>query len=389
MLKLGDTPLNSNLLTSPLCGISNRPFRLLAKRFGSGLSYVEMLKTTSVVRRNPKAMQLMKYYADEKPLGAQFAGSEPDELAEACKIAEDMGFDTIDLNSGCPAGRVGASMCGARLMSRPDLASKLLAAMRGAVKVPVSIKIRAGMDDNCLNFLEFGRIAQEEGMNWITIHPRTRQQGYKGPADHERTAMLKAHVNIPVIASGDVTSPAYAMDLVHKTGVDGIMIGRGIFGKPWLFRQIINAQQGICEADQLPPREIVAVMRWHFEGLLEIFETRLACVLQRRYSGWYVKGVPGAAAIRARFVRVETPAQFYEIWDELDAHFARLEDDGVIERTPLERLVWHGREGMRGLLEAGQPAERISDLYSSAEKSRDDVLDPDADPSERAEAVAV
>ncbi|MCA8938460.1 MAG: tRNA dihydrouridine synthase DusB [Planctomycetes bacterium] len=361
-LKLGDTELASNLLTSPLCGISNRPFRLLAKRFGSGLSYVEMLKARTVVDRHPKAMALLKYYADEKPLGAQFASSEPNDLAEACKIAEDMGFDTIDLNSGCPAGRVGKELCGARLMSRPDVASKLMSAMKNAVKIPVTVKIRAGMDDTALNFLEFGRIAQEEGMNWITMHPRTRAQGYKGDADHRRTAELKAHVKIPVIASGDVKEPKDALAITDKLGIDGVMIGRGIYGKPWLYRRIIAAQQGHNESETPPPREVLHVLRWHFEGLMEVFEARTACILQRRYSGWYIKGIRGAPAWRARFVKIETPEAFYDNWNQCDAELAAMESRGEIEPTDPERLIWNrGSMISQGLTQ--------DDLFSAEEKA--------------------
>lgn len=340
MIKLGNLELASPLLTSPLCGISNRPFRLLAKHYGSGLSYVEMLKTTSVVRRHPKAMELLRYFPDEAPLGAQFASNDPEELSEACKIAEGMGFETIDLNSGCPAGRVGKELCGARLMSRPDIAAALMSAMRKAVSVPVTIKIRAGMDDSRLNFLEFGHIAQEEGMNWITIHPRTRAQGYKGPAIHDRTAELKSRISIPVIASGDVTEPEHAMALFRNVGVDGVMIGRGLFGRPWLFQRINAAIHGKNAPETPAPREVLAVMRWHFEGLLDVFSPRLSCLLQRRYSGWYIRGIPGAASLRARFMKIESPEEFRRVWEATDAELASLEAQGRIEVTPKERLEW-------------------------------------------------
>ncbi len=362
MPSFGRLNLATNLFTSPLCGISNRPFRLLAKHYGAGLTYVEMLKSYSVVHKHPKAMELLQYFPDEKPLGAQFASHNPDELAEACKLAEDMGFDTIDLNSGCPAGRVGKELCGARLMSRPDLAAELMRAMRKATDLPVSIKFRAGMDDTCLNFLEFGRMAEEEGMDFITLHPRTRQQGYKGPALHERTAELVASVKIPVIASGDVTEPEHALRLERVAGVAGVMVGRGLFGKPWLYRRILAAQRGEQDPGHPPPREVLAVMRWHFEGLMDVFSPRLSCVLQRRYSGWYIKGIPGAAALRARFVRIETPEEFYRVWGETDAELAELEAEGRIEVTPPERLVWEfGRAENGGAL--------IDHEYSAEEKA--------------------
>ncbi len=346
-LQLGDYELESNLLTSPLCGISNRPFRRLAKRFGSGLSYVEMTKARGLLERRPKVMQLMKYYADEKPLGAQLAGSEPEELSEACKILEDIGFDTIDLNCGCPSGRVGKGLCGARLMSRPQIARDCLRAMRKAVKIPITVKIRGGMNSSSLNYLEFGEIAESEGMAWITIHPRTRIQGYKGDADHSRSAELKAHVNIPVIASGDVKTAEDAIKLTEHYKLDGVMIGRGIFGRPWLYRQILEAQNARAQersfesSEYAPaPREVIAVLRWHFEGLVEVFGPELACILQRRYSGWYIKGIPGAAHFRALFVTIQTPDEFYEHWSHLDQVFAELEQSGKIPKASEESLSW-------------------------------------------------
>ncbi|MCK6441054.1 MAG: tRNA dihydrouridine synthase DusB, partial [Planctomycetes bacterium] len=337
-MKLGDIQLSSNLLTSPMCGISNRPFRLLAKRFGSALTYVEMLKARSVIERTPRTMELLRYYADEKPLGAQLAGSEPQELAEAAKIVEDLGFDTIDFNCGCPAGRVGHGLCGARIMSKPNIARECMRALRAAVKVPVTVKFRAGMDDTALNYLEFGRIAQEEGMAWVTMHPRTRAQGYKGGADHRRTAELKASIRIPVNASGDVTEPEHALAIARDHGIDGVMIGRGIYGRPWLYRRILAAQAGESESDPTP-REVLAVLRWHFERLLEVFRPRLACIMQRRYSGWYIKAVPGAASWRAAFVTVETPEEFFTRWKAVDDHYAGLEAAGKIAAASPGRLA--------------------------------------------------
>jgi len=339
-LKLGDRELSSNLLTSPLCGISNRPFRRLARRFGSAVTYVEMLKARSVIEGAPKTLELLKFYDDEDVLGAQFAGNEPGELEEACKIAEGMGFQTIDFNCGCPAGRVGSGLCGARMLSRPDVLRDCLRAMVNSVKIPVTVKIRAGVDDECLNYHEIGAIAEGEGAAWITLHPRTRAQGYKGDADHTRTAELKEIVNIPVIASGDVTEPEHAMKLTEQYGIDGVMIGRGIYGRPWLYRRIIAAQKGETELESPPPREILAVLRWHFEGLMEVFEPRLACVLQRRYSGWYIKGIHGAAQFRASFVQVKTPEEFYANWEQVDQVFAQYEEEGRIEKADPARLAW-------------------------------------------------
>ncbi len=330
-MKLGRIEVKNRLLAAPLAGISNRAYRMLCKRYGAGLTYVEMLKVESFLHHNRKMMTLKYYREDERPIGIQFAGNNPQWLAEACKMAEDEGYDTIDLNMGCPVPKIGRCGAGSALMAYPDRAGKCFDAMIAAVDIPVSVKIRGGVNDNCLNFVEIGRIAQEAGMNHITIHPRTRQQGYKGLADHTRTRDLKAALDIPVIASGDVKEPEDAMRVLDLAGCDGIMLGRGCWGRPWLFREIDEMMRfGRVVTPSPGPIERLGVLREHYEMLLEAFDERRASQVVRRYATWYIKDVPGSPAFRARMTRVQDREEFHEVLDEITEHYESIvgiEDD--------------------------------------------------------------
>ncbi len=337
-MRYHDLQLPNNLVAAPLAGISNRAYRMLCRRYGAGLTYVEMLKVESFLHHNRKTMTLKYYRDDERPIGIQFAGNNPAWLAEATRMAEDEGYDTVDLNMGCPVPKIGKCGAGSALMAYPDRAGKCLKAMVDAVKIPVTVKIRSGVNDGCLNFLEIGRIAQDVGIAAITIHPRTRAQSFTGLANHDRTAELKAALNIPVIASGDIKEPADAMRVLRHTGCDGVMIGRGCWGRPWLFREIAETQAyGRVVTPTPDALERLGVLREHFEMLLEAFEPRNACQVVRRYATWYVKDIEGSAAYRARLTRVESREDFHELLDEITAHFEKIvgvPEDELIGRRP-------------------------------------------------------
>ena len=337
-VRYGDLQLKNNLVAAPLAGISNRAYRVLCKRYGAGLTYVEMLKVESFLHHNRKMMTLKYYREDERPVGIQFAGNNPQWLAEACIIAEAEGYDTVDLNMGCPVPKIGKCGAGSALMAYPERAAKCFEAMVNAVKIPVTVKIRAGVNENCLNFVQIGKMAQEAGMVAITIHPRTRAQSFKGFADHTRTGELKAALRIPVIASGDIKEPEDAVRILRETGCDGVMLGRGVWGRPWLFREIDEMQRhGRVITPTPDPIERLAVLREHFELLLEGFDARHACQVVRRYATWYVRDIPGSAQYRAQITRVETREEFHEILDEITRHYESVvgvPEDELIGRRP-------------------------------------------------------
>lgn len=321
-MQYGSLKLKNNLVAAPLAGISNRAYRVLCKRYGAGLTYVEMLKVESFLHHNRKMMTLKYYREDERPVGIQFAGNNPQWLAEACRMAEDEGYDTIDLNMGCPVPKIGKCGAGSALMAYPEKAGKCFDAMVNAVNIPVTVKIRAGVNENNRNFIEIGRMAQEAGMVAITIHPRTRAQSFKGVADHSRTGELKAALDIPVIASGDVKEPEDAMRVLKETGCDGIMLGRGCWGRPWLFREIDEMQKyGRVVTPTPDPIERLAVLREHYEMLLEGFHPKRACLIVRRYATWYIRDIPGSAQFRKKITKVESREEFHEILDEITDHY--------------------------------------------------------------------
>ncbi len=321
-MKLGNLTLRNNLIAAPLCGISNRAYRVICKRYGAGLVYVEMLKVESYLHHNRKMMTLKFFRDDERPIGIQFAGNNPQWLADACKMAEDEGYDIIDFNMGCPVPKIGKCGAGSALMAYPERAAKCFEAMVNAVKIPVTVKFRAGVNENHLNFVQIGKLAEESGMVGVTIHPRTREQGYTGFANHDRTGELKAALRIPVTASGDVKEPEDAMRVLRQSGCDGIMLGRGVWGRPWLFREIDEMQKHGRVITSAPDSlERLAVLREHFELLLESFNITHACQVVRRYATWYIRDVKGSPAIRARMNRVNTREEFHEILDETEALF--------------------------------------------------------------------
>ena len=321
-MKLGSLSLRNNLIAAPLCGISNRAYRVICKRYGAGLVYVEMLKVESYLHHNRKMMTLKFFRDDERPIGIQFAGNNPQWLADACKMAEDEGYDIIDFNMGCPVPKIGKCGAGSALMAYPERAAKCFEAMVKSVKIPVTVKFRAGVNENHLNFVQIGKLAEESGMVGVTIHPRTREQGYTGLANHERTGELKAALKIPVTASGDVKEPEDAMRVLRQSGCDGIMLGRGVWGRPWLFREIDEMQKHGRVITPAPDSlERLAVLREHFELLLETFNITHACQVVRRYATWYIRDVKGSPAIRGRMNRVNTREEFHEILDETEALF--------------------------------------------------------------------
>jgi tRNA-dihydrouridine synthase B len=338
-MQYGSLTLKNNLVAAPLAGISNRAYRVLCKRYGAGLTYVEMLKVESFLHHNRKMMTLKYYREDERPIGIQFAGNNPQWLAEACKMAEDEGYDTVDLNMGCPVPKIGKCGAGSALMAYPDRAAKCFEAMVGAVKIPVTVKIRSGVNDCNKNFIQIGKLAQEAGMVAITIHPRTRAQSFTGLANHDHTGELKAALRIPVIASGDIKEPEDAVRILDATGCDGVMLGRGVWGRPWLFREIGEMRRFGRVVTPTPDAiERLSVLREHFELLLEGFDPRHACQVVRRYATWYIKDVAGSAAYRARMTRVESREDFHEILDEITAHYESvvgIPEDEVIGRRPL------------------------------------------------------
>ncbi|MEK7851329.1 MAG: tRNA dihydrouridine synthase DusB [Deltaproteobacteria bacterium] len=331
MLKIGNLKLENNLILAPMAGITNLPFRLMCKEEGAGLVFSEMVSAMAIVRNSQKTSALLRTDEKERPLAVQLFGSEPKILAEAARIVEGVGADIIDINMGCPAKKVVSTGAGSSLLKDPFKIKEIIEAVRSAAKVPFTVKIRSGWDVKSINYLEIGRIAEECGADAITLHSRTTAQQFGGHSDWSHIAELKKAVKIPVIGNGDVKTPEDAKKMLDETGCDGVMIGRGALGNPWIFSRTLKyLKEGIV---LLPPpeEEVFSAIRHHIEGLVEFMGERSAVKEFRKHIGWYTKGLPHSSDFRRTAIHIDN---LEDLLDECDAYFETLrsvEDDFFIK----------------------------------------------------------
>jgi tRNA-dihydrouridine synthase B len=295
-MKLGNLQLNDNLVLAPMSGITDYPFRQLAKEMGCGLAFMEMVSAEGLLR---KGESFLKIEEDEHPVSVQLFGSNPEVLAEAAKMAEALGADAIDLNMGCPAKQVIKTGAGADLIRFPEKVERILSEVRKQVKGPFTIKIRSGWDEEHINAVEVSKMAEGCGVDAISIHPRTRDQGFRGRADWNLIGEVKRAVHIPVIGNGDVTTPFLGKKMLEETGCDGVMIGRGALGNPWIFRP---ENTSLSEGGPIlfpSLRERQRVIEHHFSLLRNHYGDKGAMKEIRRHVAWYTKGLPQSASFRS------------------------------------------------------------------------------------------
>lgn len=309
-LTIGRLTLANNLLLAPMAGISNLPFRLLARECGASLGFTEMVSVNGLVREGKKTFDLIRSVPEDRPLGIQLFGDDPALLAEGARMVETLG-DLIDINMGCPVRKVVGSGAGSALLQDPAKVGKIIRATRRATKLPLTIKIRSGWTCDESNFLEIARIAEEEGCDAITLHPRSRAQMFEGRSDWEKIAQLKNTVNIPVIGSGDLFTPADVAAMLDETGCDAIMIARGALGNPWIFRGALDILSGRQPTVPTPEERLRVALR-HMELFAGIAGEQVALRELRKHLGWYSHGLPGAAQFRSLINKIEGKEAYLE-----------------------------------------------------------------------------
>jgi len=319
-MRYGPLEIDPPLVLAPMAGVTDRQFRLILRRVGGvGLVTMEFISSEALHRNDRRTLRLMHYCEEERPISIQIYGSRPERMAEAARIVEGIGADVCDINMGCPANKILKGCAGSALMGDLDLARRIVAACRKAIRIPLSVKFRAGVDDGRLNDLELGRICEGEGVDAVALHPRTARQLYRGRADWSRIARLKAALRIPVIGNGDVARPEDAVRMLRETGCDGVMIGRSSMKNPWIYRQTAALLSGgrAVEPTLDDRRQLIL---GHFRMLLEQEEPKHALHKMRTFTGWYTHGLPGGRDLRVRINGLETAGAFL---DAVDAFFER------------------------------------------------------------------
>jgi len=307
----GDVSIDTPVILAPMSGVTDLPFRRLARRLGAGLVVSEMIASWAMVRENRNTMRMAEVdRSPGVPSAIQLAGCDPDAMAEAARIAVDRGADIVDINFGCPVKKVAVGqMAGSSLMRDEQAAARILAATVRAVPVPVTLKMRMGWDHASLNAPRLARIAEDVGIRMVTVHGRTRQQFYTGHADWDFIAGVKQAVTIPVIANGDILTEDDALQALSRSGADGVMIGRGCYGRPWFpAKAAAFLRDGTRPADP-PLWRQKAVLLEHYLAILEHFGNDAGLRLARKHVSWYSRGLPGSAEFRATVTRLtEIPA---------------------------------------------------------------------------------
>jgi nifR3 family TIM-barrel protein len=324
-LKLGTVAVDPPVVLAPMAGVTNIAFRRLCRTFGAGLYVSEMITARALVEGNAKTLGMAAFGADEHVRSVQLCGVDPAVMGAAVRrLVDEIGVDHIDLNFGCPAAKVTRQGGGAALPLHPVLFRSIVnSAISAARGVPVTIKMRIGVDDAHVTFLESAQAAEDEGVAAITLHARTAEQLYSGSADWRAIAELKAAVStIPVLGNGDLWEAADALAMVAATGCDGVVVGRGCLGRPWLFRDLADAFAG--RPGKAPPTlgEIVEMMRSHVELLAEAFGPDLGVRQFRKHSGWYLTGMPVGSAVRRSLAQADSLAEVHELLDGLDPSLA-------------------------------------------------------------------
>jgi tRNA-dihydrouridine synthase B len=322
-ISVGPVTIDAPVILAPMTGVTDLPFRKIVKRFGAGLTVSEMIASQAMIRETRQSLQKAAWDPSEEPVSLQLAGCAPVEMAEAAKLNEQRGAAIIDINMGCPVKKVVNGDAGSALMRDLPLAASIIEATVKAVKVPVTLKMRMGWCHDSLNAPELARIAQDLGIQMITVHGRTRNQMYKGSADWAFVRRVKDATRLPVIVNGDICSREDARTALEQSGADGVMIGRGAYGKPWLLGQVMADLSGDGDKPDPTLDEQLAIILEQYDAMQSLYGRQTGVNLARKHIGWYTKGLTGSAEFRNRVNTQDDPAvvigmlrEFYSPWLE-------------------------------------------------------------------------
>ncbi len=321
-MRIGPYLLKNNLIVAPMAGVTDRPFRMLCKSMGAGMAVSEMVSSNSLLYGSEKTKRRANHEGEVDPISVQIVGADPKMLARAAQYNVDEGAQIIDINMGCPAKKICNVMAGSALLQDEALVARILEAVVGAVAVPVTLKIRTGWDKQNRNAIRIAQIAEASGIQALAIHGRTRACAYTGDAEYDTITAVKANVNIPVIANGDITTPEKARYVLQQTGADAVMIGRAAQGRPWLFREI---EHFIKTGTHLPAPQVDEVHRVllkHVYELYSFYGEQTGLRVARKHISWYTKGLIGSAHFRHHMNQLESSAeQLMAVSDFFDGQF--------------------------------------------------------------------
>ncbi len=330
-MKIGPIHLRNNLIVAPMAGVTDRPFRSLCKRLGAGMAVSEMVASNSLLWGSEKTIRRGNHEGEVEPKVVQIAGADPDMMAEAARYNVDKGAHIIDINMGCPAKKICNVYAGSALLQNELLVAKIVQAVVKAVDVPVTLKIRTGWNKENRNALAIARIAEENGIQSLAMHGRTRACMYTGEAEYDTIRAVKQAVRIPVVANGDIATPEKAKFVLEYTGADAIMIGRAAQGRPWIFREIAHFLETGTRLAPPAVGEIREVLVGHLHDLYAFYGYERGVRVARKHISWYTKGLKNSAVFRARMNTLETAEQqlaaVSRFFDELNAHSRSLEYD--------------------------------------------------------------
>lgn len=319
-IKIGNLEIKNQVVLAPMAGISNSSYRKIIKSMKAGLLFAEMVSDKAIVYESKKTYKLLKMDDSERPIAQQIFGSDVDTYVEAAKKVEEyMHPDIIDLNMGCPVPKVAVkNQAGSALLKNPDKIYDIVSSVVKAVKVPVTVKIRSGWDDNSINAVLVAKMIEKAGGSAITVHPRTRKQGYSGLSDWNIIKEVKENVNIPVIGNGDVTSCYLAKKMLDETGCDAVMIGRACLGNPWLIKECVEYLEKGTIPKEVTTKEKINMIKKHYNLLVQDKGEKIALLEIRSHALWYLKGIKGSSKIKNEISTVKSSKHLFDILDKIE-----------------------------------------------------------------------